>query len=340
MKAVRLPELRALLGSHVFEDFWTRLRQARAAFADASDQHDELLTQATLTAFRADLAQKRATETLFQAGEAEDTAARLLAEASTWENRGLELVGQFEEQRYVSSDHWYRLNAAERSRDERRDAVEAARAGGGKELGHLEAELATAERHVAELRESYLVADRGKQALWEEVEAAWARSAEISLVVAEKQLEAKRIKRRAELLFRQAEERSARAAKLREDADALARAKDEARTATESLLASTREALGGVATGDFLYFRSREQQRAAYAVALVADPDTYNLELQELHVYQVDRSRGVGFLEPAVDGVPSDADGDRRFEKWFLEGRKGVVRPEPDPRADADASVA
>ena len=49
-------------------------------------------------------------------------------------------------------------------------------------------------------------------------------------------------------------------------------------------------------------------------------------KVKPLAVYQVDRSRGVAFLEPARASAPSLEEGDRRFEDYFLKGRKGEVR--------------
>jgi hypothetical protein len=43
-------------------------------------------------------------------------------------------------------------------------------------------------------------------------------------------------------------------------------------------------------------------------------------------VYSVDRQRGVAFLEPARAQSPSLEEGDRRFEDYFLKGRKGEIR--------------
>ena len=51
-----------------------------------------------------------------------------------------------------------------------------------------------------------------------------------------------------------------------------------------------------------------------------------NVEVTPLSVYSVERQRGVSFLEPAREKAPSTEEGDKRFEEYFLTGRKGEVR--------------
>jgi hypothetical protein len=64
----------------------------------------------------------------------------------------------------------------------------------------------------------------------------------------------------------------------------------------------------------------------AYCVPLIEDQESYNVDVKALSIYSVERQRGVSFLEPAVAGPPSVEEGDRRFEEYFLTGRKGEVR--------------
>mgnify|MGYP001555189428 CR=1 FL=1 len=100
VKARRLPEIKELLASPERLAWWESLCQARNALADASAQYDELLTQAMLMDFRAELAQKNAIDTLYRSGEHEDAAAGLLAESTTLENQSFKAVSDFEELRW------------------------------------------------------------------------------------------------------------------------------------------------------------------------------------------------------------------------------------------------
>lgn len=333
MKAVRLAELRTLIGTPAFRAFWDELQAARAAAGKAVRDHEDALTQAMVADFRAELAQKNGIDTLYTAGEAEDAAARLMAESSSLENRGLDLVGAYEEQRYVASECWYRLNAAERALEERREAAAVAAAQRDPTAAKIETELARLTRAQAEAKEAYEREQGKKQELWEEVEKQWARSTELDLLVQEKRVDARRIKREAERLFRDAESRKVGAREEHDHVDRLARSRTDAAQAVEMLLRAALDRFGGVATQSFMYFRCAENPKLAYAVALLPDGETFNVEVAELQIYRVDRERGVSFLEPAVDAPPED--GDRRFEAWFLGGRKGRVREETQPASEA-----
>src|SRR5262252_2781558 len=121
MKQKRLAELRTLLTSDDFSQWWKDLTDSRNALADAEASYDELLAQTTLMEFRAELTQKNAIDTLYRAGEHEDTAANMLFEATDLENKSLKGVGEFEEQRFRTSEAWYRLGASEKKLDEAKD---------------------------------------------------------------------------------------------------------------------------------------------------------------------------------------------------------------------------
>lgn len=336
-KAHRLAELKELLASPELQAWWDALSAARVALEEASGRYDELLTQAMLMDFRAELAQKNAIDTLYRSGEFEDAAASLLAESTDLENQSFKSVSDFEELRFRASESWYKLGAAERQLDELRDQLAALGAQREKAQGgarrELEARLSQKEHEVklSERAHRQLHADYDREAarkarIWDEVERIWSRSAEMSLTMAEKKMQARKVRRTAEQLFAQAEERKQKAQRLRQDADGAAAAREQAAQAVKAVLAQAREKFGCAVGDEFLYFRERDQSQRAFAVSVVADSTTFNIEVKPLSVYSVDRSRGVSFLEPAVEGAPSVEEGDRRFEAFFLQGRKGTRR--------------
>ena len=334
VKARRLAEIKELLASPELLAWWESLSQARIALADASAQYDELLTQAMLMDFRAELAQKNAIDTLYRSGEHEDAAASLLAESTELENQSFKSVSDFEELRFRASETWYKLGAAERQLEEGREQLarlatqrETAQGGAKRELearlSQREHELKLGERAYRQLHSEYEREAGKKSRVWEEVERIWARSAEMSLTMAEKKMQARKVRREAEQLFALAEERKQRAQKLRLDAEAAAATRDQALARAKAALGAAKEQFGCALGDEFLYFRERDQSQRAFAVALVADSTTFNIELKPLSVYTVDRVRGVSFLEPAVEAPASPEEGDRRFEAYFLHGRKG-----------------
>jgi hypothetical protein len=330
MRAVPLRELRELLKAEHFLSWWAEYGAALEGERAASLQTAQLGEQHRLAALEAEAAQRRAIDTFSAAGVAEEEAARIGAEAQAHEVRALEQVGRFEEQRFRTSDLWYRLGGAERQVEVRRDAL-AAPPGAGPEAdkarAQAEAALRQAERHLRTLRDEYAEADRKRTRLWDEVEAAWERSFERSLLAAEHGTRSRRIIREAERLFKEADERRALAKQLREELDEAERAAAEASRRKAGLLDAARERFGCMAGEAFLYWRHPDDQRAAWAVALREDATGWNLAVTPLEAYTVNRTRGVAFLEPAREGLPLSVEhGDRRFEDYFLGPRQGARR--------------
>lgn len=311
MKQKRLAEVRALIEGDSFSTWYTQLDSARQALAAAESSYEEALAQTTLMEFRAELAQKNAIDTLYAGGEHEDTAATMLAETTDLENKSFKGVSDFEEQRYRASEAWYRHGAAEKNLEEAR------------ELKRSPQEIAEFERLFKQAAEEYERENGRKARLWDEVERLWAHSAEVGLLVAEQRSLSARVRKRAEALFGVAEQRKQRAKELKDESEAQAAALDAARARVSALKEQARERFGCAVGQDFLYFRHRDDQRAAWAVALVQDSESFNIEVRPKAIYLVDRQKGVGFLEPARATPLNVAAADQRFEDYFLKGRKG-----------------
>ncbi len=325
MKSVPLGDLRELLQGAAFSTWWTEYGTAMVALEDARSRHDDLVSQSELMLFRSELAQRAAADVLSRVGEEEHEGARCAADAQKLENRALELVGEFEDQRLRTSDLWVRLGGAERAAEDRREeAARGARGNGAKARADLQTALRTAERQLEQLRARYEAGDRKRARLWEQVEAAWAASFERSLAAAEHGLAGRRVKRDAERLFEEAEERRARGKQLAADAKVARKERDEADRRRSALLGQAREQFGCAAGDAFLYWRNPDDERSAFAVALSNDPDGANIEVKALGIYAVGRQRGVAALEPARDGVAPGPDaGDRRFDEYLLGRRNG-----------------
>jgi len=341
MKARRLSEVRQLLASPEFMGWWEALAKVKQARDDARERHDELLSQAMLMDFRAELAQKNAIDTLYRAGELEDSAAKTLAENQELDNASFKVVADFEEQRIRASEVWYRACAAERHLDAMRDQLEVRRQklatvaapAAKKELeaenARLEGEVRRSERAYVQLSQENDRELAVKNRLWEEAEKIWARSMELALLMAERRSQGKKVRAEAERLFKQAEDRKQRANKLRGEADAVAREKETAETRMAEAMKEACDKFGCAQGDEFAYFRQKENPRRAWCVAFTEDSQNYNIEVKALTAYSIDQKRGVEFLEPAVELRTTDEEGDRRFEEYFLKGRKGRAAEEP-----------
>lgn len=311
MKALSLTELREILQGATFAAWWAELSRAHVELREAGARHRELLSQAELMELRSELVQRTAMDSFSDAGLAEEAAARAAARAQELENRALTLVGHYEEQRFRTSDIWYRLGGSERSIEETADTA-ARRA---------------LEKQLQALQQEYAVEDRKRDRLWSEVEDAWEASFEQSLLAHEHSDRSRRIRKEAERLFEEAEERKQRSRQLRGEAEAADRERAGAADRQAKLLERARLELSCAAGERFLYWRHREDKRAAFAVALVDDVEGYNVPLKALGVYSVGPKRGVAFLEPAREGLVRTVEqGDRRFEEYLLGPRQGVRR--------------
>jgi hypothetical protein len=349
MKAKRLEEMRQWVQSSEAEAWWKGLVEARKARDQARERNEELLSQSTLADFQAELAQKKAIDTLYRAGELEDMAATLLAESGDLENSSLKLVADFEEQRFRASEAWCRVCGIERQIELLREKLELrkaklasmepgpARKEQQTEVDKLEVEARRVDRaHAQASRESERETAR-KNRLWAEAEHLWIRSFERSLLVPDQRIHGKKVRGRAERLFREAEERKQHALKLRAEADAVSREYQDREAKLAAMLKEASERFGCLMGEEFAFFRQKENPNRAWCLALTDDSQSYNIEVKSLALYDVDGRRGVEFLEPALEARPSasEAEDDRRFEEYFLIGRKGQVREEAKQKKSA-----
>jgi hypothetical protein len=333
MKSLRLAELRDLLHDAAFSGWWSEYAQAVAEAGEARGRHQDLATQVETVDLHAERTQQSAVDAFSRAGDTEDAASREAAAAQSHENRALQLVGQYEDQRQRASQIWYRLGGAERALEERREALAAAeRAAGGSaearaRVPAAEGALRAAERTHRALADEYALEDAKRTRLWAEVEAAWATAFEHALLAAERKDRAWHVRKESERLFAEAEDRRARAKQLHAEAEAAARVRESAERRRIALLEQARERFGCMAGDTFLYWRHPDAPRRAWAVSLHDDADGHHLPISALGVYAVGQRLGVEFLEAAVEDLAvSVNEGDRRIEDALLGPRAGVRR--------------
>lgn len=329
MKALWLREVQAVLERDDFNAWWRSLVDLEAKRTAVRERNEELLAQVTLVEFRAEFTQKNAIDALYRAGEYEDTAAQLLAEASEIENKSYEAVANFESQRIAVSDLFSRMGAVEHnyltSKSEvariRQDIQQASASEQKEEFKRqLKKKEADQERHERELREAQATYERGnsrKMSLWEEVEQMWSRSLDINLGVSERRVKAKRARQEAENLFREAEKNKKQAEALRSEAEEAARKNEELLQAINDLRISARKLFRCLVGEEFLYWPRRENINEVYCIPLQDHPEGFNIELQALGVYVINRQRGVEFIQPLLPTPDAGEDGDERIDAFF-----------------------
>jgi hypothetical protein len=321
VRALRLSELRQVLQGAGFTAWWAEYNAAAAELRESTERRQDLHSQAELMELRSELVQRTAMDAFSGGGEADEASARLGVEAQELENLALSLVGLFEEQRFRASDLWYRLGGLERSIEDAPDD------GARRQL----------ERQLPLLQKEYGVEDQKRTRLWSEVEDTWAHSFQRSLLSNEHGDRARRIRKEAERLFKEAEDRRQRARQLKGEAEASAREVAAAAQRRAHLLERAAKEFGCIHGERFLYWRHQDDPRLAFAVPLQDDAEGHNIEVRALGTYLVGPQRGVAFLEPAREGLtPKTEEGDRRFEEYLLGPRQGLRRGQGEPGADGD----
>lgn len=300
MKSKQLSEVREIVNSERFRSWFDALGKARMAAREAALRHEELLTQVHLMEFRAELAQKNATDTLYKAGGYEDAASASQAEATDLENKSLELVGEFEDQRKLCSELWAAMTAAEEQ------------AGGTKDRA--------SEARLKKAREEYERETAKKNRMWEDVESMWSASLEKNLAVVENRAKGRRVRRESEGLFANAEKSAKSAHALKTESEQTARDQEKAEEAVRDLMGKARSTFDAIVHEDFLYWPVRENNKTVFVTPLFSDNLSYNIELKACAIYQCSRERGVEFMEPVVEQHKATRV-DTRLDDFFLRGR-------------------
>jgi hypothetical protein len=193
---------------------------------------------------------------------------------------------------------------SEKHLEEAREALAAAAQ--GKPRTQAEQALREAEKEHERTRGEYEAFDGRRHKLWDEVEEAWSKSCERALLAAEHGVMARQVRREAERLFKEAEERRTRAKALRADAEAAGRERADTDRKRVELLRVAAERFGCMAGDGWLYWRHKDDKRSAVAVSLADVPEGANLEVRALGIYTVGLQRGIGLLEPAREGAPAE----------------------------------
>jgi len=328
MKSKWLNEIKELLDDQQFKDWWRDYTKTQIDLEREIEHHDELLMQDNLMDFRSDLSQKNAIDKLSLNSHYEDLAIVLMAEASTLENRSYESVASFENKRMHVSEIWFRKGAVEHRLEGIRSEIKrnSSSVNNGENdqnvskinIKALESDLKKLEKEHIKLTEEYEKESQIKIKLWEEVEDVWIRSLELNLKVAESRIKAKRIKNEAQRYFSDAEDSKKRTVEIKKKVEFARDHILELKNKLEQLLETARRNFACIAQEDFLYWQQKENNRMVYCLPLITDMDNFNIELKALGIYQVDRQKGVNFIEPGVPINKAEYYEDKRLDSFFV----------------------
>jgi chromosome segregation ATPase len=336
MKAKYLKELRNLLESDEFKEWWSKYNEKKVEISHLESSIDEMMANENLHTFRANLIQKRALDRIEDSSQMEALAAKWLAEASDMDNKSYEAVAKFESKRVEVSELWFRVGALDHEVEVLKQDIETLRkrlesASDRQEVMNLRTALKSKEqalesvsKEFAKVSEQYEREAARKKKLWEDVEMIWGISIEYNLKVAEAQMKAKKFKREAEQLLKESNYDSKRASDIRAEIEQKKSEKEQAEKYVQELLRLARERFDCIAEDEFLYWQQKENSQFIYCVPLITDLDNYNIEIRALNVYQVDRSKGVTFIEPLPGEKRIREEEDTRLDDFFTKGRKGI----------------
>lgn len=299
-----LHQVREVISQEIFREWFEKLESLRKAEAISRNHYEDLLAQVNMAEFRSELAQKNAIDTLYRASESEDDAARMEAEATDLENNAMENLGGFENQRVKTSDLWFRLEAFEHDLEEAKQAKDQAR-------------ISDLSLSVRRTREEYEREASRKQRKWEEVEAMWANALEKTLLLREKRMKGRSVRKNAEKLFAEAEKQKEQAQLKNTEAENAAEEQNRVQLELSAHVGQAREVFSAVVLEDFMYWQQRENDKAAWVVPLISDSGNYNLDFHACTILQCERSKGVEFLEPLVEQNDIERQNDNRLDAFF-----------------------
>ncbi|MCX7958250.1 MAG: hypothetical protein N3B13_04320 [Deltaproteobacteria bacterium] len=338
MKAKYLKEIKNLLESSVFKEWWARYNEKQKEILNITSEIDNKMAEENNHRFNANLFQKRALDRIEESSQMDALAAKWIAEASDMDNKSYEAVARFESKRVEVSELWFKVGALDHELETIKTEINTLRerlsaASDRQEVINLRTTLKNKEqaleslnKEFARVSEIYEREAAKKKKLWEEVEMIWGISIEYNLKVAEAQAKSKKYKRDAERLLRESNYFSRMAAEKQVEQEQLIAEREKDKKYIEELLRLAREKFECIAEDEFLYWQQKENAQLIYCVPLITDLDNYNIEIRALCIYQVDRSKGVSFIEPlAGDRKRISEEEDSRIDDFFLKGRKGIT---------------
>ena len=327
-------EVRDLIGSEPFNTWYSRYQTVRQAIQAARDRHFEVEAESAMVTLRAEYSQRRADECLFRAGECEDLGELAHAEFAEIENTSFEMLSEFETERRRTTESWQATDRLEKSfEDEKQrlremqariDTVRESKAseaqaeadrleGRARELEHS---IHRTEKDVEAARAKQGTLEQHKDSLWVDVEDAWSRAFQANIARTEYAYEGRRARGEAESLFGQSTTERRRIDALHAEAVQVKQRIFELATELDKLLQTARDDFHCVLIEEFLFWPQKGNVATAWVVPLIDERHHLNIQVEALQLYQVERSKGLDFVEP----VPEEGEAppqDLRLDAFF-----------------------
>lgn len=313
MKTKKLSEIRELLESDDLHEWYERYKDLREQIEAAHRSYSDRLPHL-----------------IWRAGELEDASAHAHAQYVELDE-SFESLSAFEVQRQHTTDIWTELQGKEKALEDQRSAASELRTRIGAQakgrrmtanltelerrkttLSDLESAIERGAKEIESLQERFDVSAKEREAIWTEVEDQWSDAFRANMARAEHMYAAQRVR--------------AEAAKMAVgDVEATTESSDADQALTEKIRGIEADLAEHIATGEkkldctlvreFLYWPQQDDVMAAACVPLIDERDHLNVQVTALNVYQIERAKGIEFLEPFPE---SDERGeDPRLESFF-----------------------
>ncbi|MFW6369203.1 MAG: hypothetical protein ACOC0J_01320, partial [Myxococcota bacterium] len=172
-----------------------------------------------------------------------------------------------------------------------------------------------------------------KKRLWGEVEKLWSAALEKGLNAKEQEARNSAEKRKAERLLRSSDQDQVEVERLRGQMAELEEKLSGLRDRIRHCRADAAELFGAIVGEDFIYWPCSAPEKHVWCLSLVADSETYNIEVLPGTVYRARADEGAGHLEPLGSEVEG-LHGEDRIEAWFRHGKIGPAQPEETGTAE------
>ena len=333
MKSHRIRSLKELISTSAFREWHSKHNQLNAELLDLEDRREELELSLNIARFETEFIQGNADRTFLSAGDFEDESARSEAEYAAIENDSFQLLSDFEDKSRDEEDARIQLHGLEQQLEQKRYGASERRAELGaqdgregtdtaisdEELKNLGGEIAGLARQVEAARGRLGEEQKRRESLWDQVEETWVTAFRANMRRSEFSYQGRRIRARAERLFAKAE---VVRRKIDEVSSQLAVVDEKLSSVKADMmrhLEHARKNFDCTVVDEFLFWPHEDDVHAALCVPLVDEQSHFNIQIKALKVYQIERDKGLDFIEPVPD--EEMADEDPRLESFFNEGR-------------------
>ena len=322
MKSYRVHSLQELVKSSEFLSWHGKHSEMSAGLLELENKREQLEFDLNNARYRADSFQNFADDTLFKAGDLEDQSARSEARYAEIENDSFQLLSDFEDKSREEEQARIVLHGIEKVLEdykERRDDRSGQAGQNDSKLKELVDEIASLEKQAGVARAKFDEETKLREALWEKVETTWSNAFRANMARSEFAYQGRRIHSKAESYFAKADEVRKEVAELSDEIaktdERLASAKaDRARH-----LDDAKKNFDCTVVDEFLFWPNTDDVHAALCVPLIDEQSHFNIQIKALKVYQIERDKGLDFIEPVPDEKLNDDD--PRLNSFFNEGR-------------------